>query len=190
MQRTPSHPAIVPDPNRPPVAAPGSAVGLTLGGRVPTIRAMEDDLQALQERIGSPMLDTPRYAELLNEAAKDPVMLEFLHSAVLRTVPASEVMRSWCHVLLKKFWIATTRDPSPAVRTLYTRLTDEVFAAFADRAMDEGDLVTLLEAWQEPSGNHDIQPFLHRLTQSSRQVFEQAMTARLAQFNATASGAR
>ena len=145
---------------------------------------------ALQERIGSPMLDTPRYAELLNEAVKDPAMLEFLHSAVLRTVPASEVMRSWCHVLLKNFWIATTRDPSPAVRALYTRLTDEVFAAFADRAMDEGDLVTFLEAWQEPSGNHDIQPFLHRLTQSSRQVFEQAMTARLAQFNATASGAR
>lgn len=42
---------MLPDPRAPPVALPGSAVGLTLGGRVPTIARMEDDLQALQERI-------------------------------------------------------------------------------------------------------------------------------------------
>ena len=42
---------MLPDPSLPPIAASGSAVGLTLRGRPPTITFMEEDLQALQERI-------------------------------------------------------------------------------------------------------------------------------------------
>jgi uncharacterized protein (TIGR02449 family) len=42
---------MLPDPASPPVARAGSAVGLTLSGRIPTIAHMTDDLQALQERI-------------------------------------------------------------------------------------------------------------------------------------------
>jgi uncharacterized protein (TIGR02449 family) len=42
---------MLPDPGGPPVVPRSSAVGLTLWGRIPTIGRMEDELQALQERI-------------------------------------------------------------------------------------------------------------------------------------------
>lgn len=42
---------MLPDPGGPPVVPGSSAVGLTLWGRIPTIGRMDDELQALQERI-------------------------------------------------------------------------------------------------------------------------------------------
>lgn len=54
---------MLPDPSTPPVAPWSSAVGLTLWGRIPTIDCMEEELQALQERIERLLQGSRRLAD-------------------------------------------------------------------------------------------------------------------------------
>jgi uncharacterized protein (TIGR02449 family) len=54
---------MLPDPPTPPVAPRRSTVGLTLWGRIPNIDRMEEELQALQERIDRLLQGSRRLAD-------------------------------------------------------------------------------------------------------------------------------